>query len=172
MVTIFHEARLRDADGIGVVHVASWRETYAGILPDDFLQSLSAQQRASMWRGVLSERKVTEPWSIFVAENEREIVGFAACGKQRDQSLLERGFDCELGAIYVLQIHQREGIGSTLMRLMAQRLISDGYQAGTLWVLDRNACAVLLRTTWGRTDRQESRGIGRNFCHRARLCLE
>ena len=30
------QANIEDAQGIGKVHVDSWRTTYKGILPDDF----------------------------------------------------------------------------------------------------------------------------------------
>ena len=36
-----------DAHGLGVMHVASWRETYTGLLPDKMLSSLSVEARAS-----------------------------------------------------------------------------------------------------------------------------
>ena len=135
----FREARSSDADAIGALHVASWRETYSGILPDELLDGLSGKARSEMWRGVLSGH--TSGTVVFVAESESEIVGFGACGGQRDNELKRQGFGAEIGAIYVLQAHQRAGVGNALMRLMAQSLLRHGQNAASLWVLRENAGA-------------------------------
>ena len=41
-------ARPSDAAAIGAVHVAAWRTTYPGILPNDFLSRLSARRQAAV----------------------------------------------------------------------------------------------------------------------------
>jgi acetyltransferase (GNAT) family protein len=102
--TSFRQAEVADADVIAVLHVASWRETYSGILPDQFLDELSVEVRSAMWRGVLGDRT-----NVFVAENGNDIVGFGACGRQRNEALREQGFDGEIGALYVLKPQQRSG---------------------------------------------------------------
>jgi hypothetical protein len=38
-----------DAQALGAMHVASWRETYAGILPDRMFSVLSIDARAKAW---------------------------------------------------------------------------------------------------------------------------
>ena len=49
-------ARPGDAAAIGAVHVSAWRNTYAGVLPDDYLAGLSplrhaaGYERAAPWR--------------------------------------------------------------------------------------------------------------------------
>jgi hypothetical protein len=47
-------AVLQDAPAIAAVHVATWRDAYAGLLPDDFLDGLDVDQRAERWRGRLA----------------------------------------------------------------------------------------------------------------------
>jgi len=120
------------------VHVSSWREAYAGILPTALLDGLSAHARAAMWRGVMND---PGGMALFVAENEGRIVGFGACGVQRDASLKAQGYDGEVGAIYVLRAHQRVGLGRALMTMMAERLREQGMRGATLWVLRENALA-------------------------------
>ena len=44
------KARVADAIAIGAVHVAAWRSTYPGILPDDYLARLSPQRQATRQR--------------------------------------------------------------------------------------------------------------------------
>ena len=38
-------AKLDDAPGIAKVHVESWRTTYKGIIPNDFLNNLSYEAK-------------------------------------------------------------------------------------------------------------------------------
>jgi ribosomal protein S18 acetylase RimI-like enzyme len=134
----FRQATSSDAAAIGALHVASWRETYAGILPDDVLNGLSADERSDMWRDVLNDPAMFGGAAVFVAEGDAEIVGFGACGGQRDEGLKEQGFAGEIGAIYVLRSHQRAGVGKALISLMAGKLIDQGRSAASLWVLRDN----------------------------------
>lgn len=137
----FREAQSSDAAAIGAVHVASWRETYIGLLPAQLLNDLSAEARSTMWSTIINDPASSGGTVVFVATIADEIVGFGACGGQRDDALKERGFDSEVGAIYVLRSHQHAGFGSTLMNLMARKLLDQGRKATTLWVLRENAPA-------------------------------
>src|SRR6266566_5300935 len=67
-----------DADAIARVHVASWRTTYSGLLPDDFLASLSDTNYAERWRRVIAEGSSR----VYVAEDAGEVVGFASGGRE------------------------------------------------------------------------------------------
>lgn len=148
-VISFREAKSSDAAALGALHVASWRETYAGLLPSQLLDSLSIEARSTMWSAILDDPATYDGTAVFVAESEGEIVGFATCGDQRDEALRERGFGGEVGAIYILQSHQRAGVGSSLMSLVAQYLLDRGQRAATLWVLRENASARLFYESLG-----------------------
>ena len=134
----FREAKSSDAAALGKLHVASWRESYAGLLPDHLLDGLSADARSAMWSAILSDPAMFGGTTVFVAESEGEIVGFGACGSQRDEALKGKGFDGEIGAIYVLRSHQRAGLGNSLMSLMSRKLLDEGRRAAALWVLREN----------------------------------
>lgn len=137
----FREAKSSDAAALGKLHVASWRESYAEILPAHLLDGLSTDARSAMWSAILSDPATFGGMAIFVAESEGEIVGFGACGCQRDEALKKEGFDGEVGAIYVLRSHQRASVGSSLMRLMTRKLLDEGRRAAALWVLRENVAA-------------------------------
>lgn len=137
----FRPATPSDAAALGRLHVASWHETYAGLLPDELLEGLSAQASAAMWGAALNDPAAHGGAAAFVAESERRLVGFGACADQRDEALSRQGFDGEFGAIYVLQAHQRAGAGRSLMSLMAQALSDRGRGAASLRVLRENANA-------------------------------
>ncbi len=130
-----------DAPAIGALHVTSWRETYAALLPQDMLNSLSAESRAAMWATVLDASATPDETRVYIAESAGEIVGFSACGGQRDAAMRERGFAGEIGAIYILRSQQGAGMGHALMRLMARDLIARPMPSASLWVLRQNAGA-------------------------------
>jgi hypothetical protein len=48
-VISLRRARVADAIAIGAVHVAAWRSTYPGILPDTFLAKMSVSRQAAFY---------------------------------------------------------------------------------------------------------------------------
>jgi ribosomal protein S18 acetylase RimI-like enzyme len=136
----FRQAGPDDAAALGAVHVAAWREAYANILPDRTLADLSVEARSDMWRSILDPETFAGA-GIFVAESGNAIVGFGACGSQRDATLKRQGYDGEIGALYVLRSHQRLGVGTALIGLMARNLLGHGQTAAALWVLRDNTPA-------------------------------
>ena len=131
-------ATLKDAASVARVHVDSWRSTYAGIVPAEYLAGLSYRNRESAWKQLLTaDRPGT---SCFVAETEGgDIVGFANAGPEREGDSIYRG---ELYAIYILEGYQRMGIGRRLFSCVMRRLLTDGFNSTLLWVLvdNRPAC--------------------------------
>jgi ribosomal protein S18 acetylase RimI-like enzyme len=123
------------------MHVASWKETYAGILPDAMLSALSVEGRTEMWDRILREPEKADSTVVHLVEHQRQVVGFGSCGLQRSKTLRDKGYDGEIGAIYVLRAFQRQGVGARLMSTMALDLASRGFNAASLWVLQGNAVA-------------------------------
>ena len=125
---------LDDAAAIARVHVASWRTTYHGMLPDDFLASLSEAQYSERWSRVIGEGSSR----VYVVDGPEGIVGFASGGRERAG---EGGFAGELYAIYVLDGSQRRGYGRELVRAVAGALREMGLTDMIVWVLRDNAAA-------------------------------
>lgn len=122
---------LADAKGIAKVHVNSWRTTYTGIVPDDYLDQLSYQGWQQLWSDILSKGKV------FVAENDKgEIVGFSSGGIERSGKYED--FDGELYAIYLLKEYQGQGIGTQLFKAVVDDLKKDQYRSMTVLVVEEN----------------------------------
>lgn len=131
-------ASLSDAAVIAAVHIASWRETYAGLLPDQTLRDLSVTERTQLWFRILKDAATSPDTAVLVAEREGHVVGFASGGRQRDQCMLDQGFTGEITAIYVVGTAQRLGIGQQLMRRLACALMDGGHTSASLWVLRDN----------------------------------
>jgi GNAT superfamily N-acetyltransferase len=127
-------ANVNDAAAIAEVHVESWRTTYKGIVPDDFLARLSYEQREQLWRQVLTDPG--SPSFVYVAEDDRgKVVGFASGGAERSG---DTGYTGELYALYLLAQYQRQRIGRQLVITLVDRLMQEGMTALLLWVLAEN----------------------------------
>ena len=128
---------MHDAEAIAHVHTASWRTTYAGIVPKAYLATLNEAERALQWREWLTPGAL-----VFVAELPSEggkpgaIVGFIGGGPIREPL---DGYDAELFAMYLLQHAQKRGIGTALLQVLAGSLHVQGFQSMAAWVLAGNA---------------------------------
>jgi GNAT superfamily N-acetyltransferase len=123
-----------DAEAIARVHVQSWREAYTGIVPARFLDALSVERRTMMWLEITTTR--AEDSFVYVAEDATAgIVGFASGGAQRDSEI---DYEGEVFALYLLQTHQKQGIGRRLLHAVTERLRAEGYQSILIWVLSQN----------------------------------
>jgi ribosomal protein S18 acetylase RimI-like enzyme len=127
-------AGIDDAAAIAHVHVASWRTTYRGLLPDEFLASLGEEHYTERWTRVIGDGSSR----VFVVDEDGDIVGFASCGRERAGEI---GFAGELYAIYVLGSAQRLGHGRELVRAAAGALRAMRLEDMIVWVLRDNAAA-------------------------------
>jgi ribosomal protein S18 acetylase RimI-like enzyme len=128
------KATLNDAAGIAKVHVDSWRSTYRGIVSDDFLSSLSYENREERWKNFMSNNE--EQQYLFVAEEEGKIVGFASGGLNRTDV---NDYIGELFALYILEEYQRRGIGRALFNQMVKHFLSSNIKSMIVQVLEANA---------------------------------
>ncbi|THF83618.1 GNAT family N-acetyltransferase [Deinococcus sp. KSM4-11] len=134
MPTLIRPATPDDAPGIAHVHVMGWRETYTGLMPEDFLARMTDDdmrtRRTAMWLDRLSGDR----GGVVVATTARGVVGFAAVGPPRDHP----GYDAELGALYTLREVHGYGTGRALLQAAAQAAWNGGARNLALWVLDVN----------------------------------
>jgi ribosomal protein S18 acetylase RimI-like enzyme len=131
---MIRSATVTDASAIARVHVASWQSTYRGLLPDEFLASLSEAGYGDRWKRVIGEAS----GRVYVVEEAGEVVGFASCGRERAG---ESTFGGELYAIYVLDSAQRRGHGRELVRAAVAGLRAMGFNDMIIWVLRDNEAA-------------------------------
>ena len=125
------EATVQDAANIANVHVVSWRESYQGIVPQPYLDSLDVGVRTESWKSRLDQGVAT----VFVAVLDGQLCGFISGGKARESI---QDFDGEFFAIYLLRAAKGRGIGRLLMRRLAETLLAEGLTKGLVWVLADN----------------------------------
>jgi ribosomal protein S18 acetylase RimI-like enzyme len=130
-----------DVRDLAVMHVAAWRETYAGILPDKMLSALSVEARTAAWAKIMGEPATERSTVIYLAEHDAAIIGFGSCGAQRTESLKDKGYDGEVSGIYVLKKFQKRGVGGRMFGAIFSDLKRRGFSAAALWVLHDNLAA-------------------------------
>jgi ribosomal protein S18 acetylase RimI-like enzyme len=125
-----------DARAIATIHVEAWRAAYRGIVPDEYLDSHSIDERASAWRRNL----VAADTSTWVAQESDAIVGWISVGPGRDT---DAGTSVgEIWAVYVAPGCWGKGVGRSLCVQAEQHLRTEGFIAVSLWVLKDNERAV------------------------------
>jgi ribosomal protein S18 acetylase RimI-like enzyme len=116
----FREANAADCAAVAEVHVQSWRGSFAGIVPQGFLDRMSVEKRAKAFEENFSDAG----YKIYVAEAARRgVVGFVDFGEPREGV---GAFESELYAIYLLPEFQRKGIGARLFGSVVDSLVGEG----------------------------------------------
>ncbi len=154
---IIREACIDDAVGIAKVHVDSWRTTYAGIVPDEFLANMSYDRREEQWFNELNN-PTTNRMFTYVAENDlQQVIGFVNGGPERNSDPIYKG---ELYAIYILKHYQGQGIGYRLTKTLMERLLQAGMNSMLLWVLADNPARHFYEALGGQQVKKNQIEIG------------
>jgi GNAT superfamily N-acetyltransferase len=125
------EARRGDELRVAELHVRSWQEAYAGLMPAEFLAALDPRDRAGRYTFDGDDG----PTTVLALDGQGALLGFTTFGPSRDHDLPEHG---EVVALYVDPERHRGGIGRLLMAEARRRLLAAGYVDAFLWVLDGN----------------------------------
>ncbi len=129
-----------DAAAIGHVHVETWRDTYAGLLPDAYLVEMSITRQAAYWaRGLTAEPSARADVVLVLEDDDGQVVGFISGGKSRNRKELSgQRFDGEMYTLYVLPDHQGLGMGRDLLRAGFAGLAARSLRSAVIWVLASN----------------------------------
>ncbi|WP_166429859.1 GNAT family N-acetyltransferase [Nesterenkonia sphaerica] len=146
--TIRHP-RLHEAERLAEVHIASWKEAYEGILPDQFWNDDAYQRRLDSWRQMLADpahRARTR-----VTEVHGTVVGMAQIGPPREDDV---DVEHELYMIYLLADHQGNGASSAMLEELLH------HKSASLWVLKTNARALAFYRKHGFTPDGAEKDLG------------
>lgn len=156
-MTVFRQATLDDAMAIAEVYVDSWRDTYAGLLPDDVLLQLNAANReVRWWRRTLSGRRQDQ--LVYVAEHPGfGVIGFASGGASRG-----RGFahETEVFTLYLRNEYHGQGIGKGLFLTLSERLAARSDGSLIVWVLDGNPSRYFYEALGGKCIARRNGSMG------------
>ena len=119
---VIREYRKEDLYSVAKIHVDTWNSTYLNIVPKTYLESRTYEAQKKKWIDRLFNNEDTKEF-MFVAENENgDVVGFST-GSLND---LGSEFDSTLYTIYILKDYQNNGLGKSLMKVVASKLILLG----------------------------------------------
>jgi ribosomal protein S18 acetylase RimI-like enzyme len=147
-VVTIRPASVEDADAVGEVHVRAWQAAYRGVMPDEYLDGLQAQDHATRWR-----EHFIAPASdagLLVVVDDHRVVGFASFGPALDSEA-----PSDIGQIYAIildpDVWGRE-LGRALLSVATDRLGELGYVEAVLWVVPDNHGARRLYESEGWSD--------------------
>lgn len=126
-----------DAAAVAGVHVAGWRDGYAGLLPDAYLAGLDDAACRARWEAQLGnpDRETVE----FVAEAGVGVIGFVSVGPSADQDARGAG---EVWDLFVAHHAWGSGVGTRLLGAGLDALAQRGFTEAVVWVLAGNARAT------------------------------
>jgi GNAT superfamily N-acetyltransferase len=142
-VIAIRKARPADAVAIAAVHVAAWRNTYPGILPDQFLARMSVSRQAVHYdhaiRGGTGVMVAIASGVDVAPGGAARIIGFTTAGHARRREIGGQSLgEGEIETLYVLDDWRDRGVGRRLLRSAATYLADSGCKSAFLWVLRDN----------------------------------
>lgn len=144
---LFVRSALRDdAGSIARIFVESWRDTYADLLPAQYLVRLSETRQRLLWMREIAHRGPHD--GVVVAEHEEfGVIGFASFGPARDRAV---GYDGEVYTLYVDPNHVGRGAGRALVQAAFARLYAEGFKSAVVWALKGNPARYFYENEGGR----------------------
>lgn len=147
------EATIADCEEVAHMHVLAWQGSFRGVVPQAFLDRMSAVQRVEAF----SQGFTAQFYRMYVAEvSDSRIVGFADFGEPRGEI---EGYEGELYSIYILPEFQRRGIGQRLVQLGVQFLLANDRSSMYLLTLEASPYRKFYDKLGGRVVRQKQISI-------------
>ncbi|MQA95117.1 MAG: GNAT family N-acetyltransferase [Streptosporangiales bacterium] len=132
--------RVRDAGpgdvaAIERVRVAGWRAAYQGLVPEDVIDRMRADDPRALAsrRAALAKRGV---FALLAEDPDGRAAGFCVGGPDRDTP-----YGGEIYALYVRPEHWSSGLGRDLLGRGVAGLRARGHTEASLWVLEGNGRA-------------------------------
>lgn len=111
----------------GAIYACSWQTAYKGIIPQAYLDNLSA----SKWTAFLQSAQQNS----YLLLDKGRCIATASISPARDE--LKPGWG-EIISLYVLPAYWGQGYGSALFSYIVAQLKQQGFAHLYLWVLEKN----------------------------------
>ncbi len=134
-----------DAAAIAELHVANWRDTYRGTLPDSYLDGDIEEERRAAWARFFSHPAEGAVAWVAVGPGRR-LDGFIALEKGD-----EPGYGALIENLHVAAAARGLGIGKRLLARAAADLTERGIASVCLWAYDDNVKALAFYKSIGGT---------------------
>ncbi len=126
-------ARLSDADAIANIHYSAWKTVYKGLIPDDYLNSLSSEEFNQRW-----QKHLNDPiYRALVFEDSQKVLGFVYFGPCDDAEL--KGIKtAEIICIYFDSNARGKGYGELIYREAEKIIKAENYECICIKLLATN----------------------------------
>ena len=118
----YRKASIADCPTVAKVHVRSWRESFAGLVPETVMNQITVGKRIKAFQ----ERFKSDSYQMYVAESDGDVIGFVDWGSPRQEI---KGYEAELYAIFLLPESQGSGVGRQLFSLCVQGMAKSGMRS-------------------------------------------
>jgi len=123
-----------DAAELTRLHVATWREAYAHLLPEGFFSDQHYRERRQLWDRILADDN--PQLRRMVAQRQGQLIGLALAG----ESFAVEGHGpprtLQLFSLYILASEYGQGVGQELLDAVL------GHDPAVLWVARENPRAI------------------------------
>ncbi len=128
----YRKAIASDAYGIEYVAAHSWKETYKGYMPDEYLENRiqTIEQKIERATNLLKNTN-----TYYVVEVNNKVVGILHYKESQNDNYKDYGY---LESIYVLRDYQGQGIGKELFKIAIKGFVNMGYNKMYLECLQGN----------------------------------
>lgn len=133
---VVRAATVADAHAIATIRVASWRATYAGMVPAGILDRMDVARIEAWIDGRIADSQ--RQGTLVVEDASGSVAGYALTAPARDDDAAGLG---ELEAIYLDPEARGRGFGRPLLDAALAELATAGFATVVLWVLTANASA-------------------------------
>ena len=125
---IIRDVVYEDIDNIAKLYISNWKETYKGLLSEDYLNSLTKEYAVEKWnKYIKSENR------IFVAYEGNEFLGFVASKKDDDKPNY-----WYLDSLHITKNSRGKGIGTKLIYRVGQYALKSGYKGMSICIVKGN----------------------------------
>ena len=121
-----------DAPAIAELQLRTWRETYAGLLPDEAFPT-DVEAAAAAWRTSFSNRRDARN-RVLVALERNRVVGFAITSPAADPDC-DPVADAELMEFTIDPAERGRGHGSRLLQAAVETMQADRFTRAVLWAI-------------------------------------
>ena len=122
----------KDALAIVTINIMAWKTAYRGLVPDDFLDTLSVTPK----RIEHFQSDILADDIYLVAKNKGIIVGYLSGGKVSQHHL---PYPYEIYKLYVHPDFQHQGIGTALVNAFKEKINKSAF---CVYTLDGNIRAI------------------------------
>ncbi len=144
---VVREADIEDAPAVAGIHVRAWLAAYRGLMPDEWLDDVTVEQRTQSWSEILAGAR--DPGSTLVGEEAGVgVVGFCSVSLPCRDEDAGPG-TAEISALYIEPSRWRAGVGRALLAEALARLRAAEWSEVTLWVLAGNSPARAFYERFG-----------------------